>query len=86
MRDEQIKTIRDACVKVNDKIRHRSYYGGMDTIRLADVLLACFETVGTFTNGGGDCQTILMHWSLRTDDLTQQSDETIEFISSLLSA
>lgn len=41
------------------------------------------DTQGTFLNENG---MHLAHWYLRTDDLTQQSDETISFLADLLSA
>lgn len=67
-------------------------------IRLADVLLAVGEAareVSYFVDSDGnfhewfapkgrlDLRTIA-HWNLREDDLSKQSEETIEFLASLL--
>jgi hypothetical protein len=46
-------------------------------IRLADVLLVVKNAPLSYGH-------IVERWNLRADDLTQQSDETIEFIASLL--
>lgn len=58
-------------------------------IRLADVLLAIEERVNTFMNfdfigNWPDAQELVCKWSLRTDDLEQQSDEMVAFVASLL--
>ncbi|MBM7488095.1 hypothetical protein ACVWWI_006354 [Bradyrhizobium sp. USDA 3686] len=59
-------------------------------IRLADVLLAMGKPVKYMTPSGligtihKDVVRVISLWNLRTDGLEQQSDQTIAFISSLL--
>jgi hypothetical protein len=60
-------------------------------IRLADVLLAIgkvglkahINQDGYFPTKSGNTTT-LNYWNLRTDDLTQQSDECIDFLYMIL--
>lgn len=99
-RTDHIAAIRAACIKANPARKWtKEVFGAYsnsqgDThdlpVRLADVLLALYKncTAGQWDdallalidNQGG-----LMTWNLRTDDLEQQSDETVAFIASLLS-
>lgn len=59
-------------------------------VSLADVLLAMGKPVKYMTTSGlvgtihKDVVRVLSLWDFRKDDLEQQSDETLEFISSLL--
>ncbi len=89
---EQIESIRAACIKVNPEIQppfftHPSHGR---PIRLADVLLAIDTHVqfafyfqnGDFIRYHDDKR--LAHYDLRADDLTLQSPETITFLSEIL--
>jgi hypothetical protein len=94
MRQDDIKNIRAACTKANPDIEEEfgcscgscDYETRVRPIRLADVLLAVEN--GRSAEMTEEKIRILRYiasiWNLRTDDLEQQSDETVEFISSLL--
>jgi hypothetical protein len=56
-------------------------------IRLADVLLVVEQIPNAYSRTAQfeiNAKNICKRWDMRTDDLTQQSDETIVFIHSLL--
>ena len=95
-----IEEIRKKCIEANDSIRHRSYYGGMDSIRLADILLAInyseknwdYEDYGTTLELQAHQDHVELAtneqgyacWNLKKDNLHSQSKETIKFIHNLL--
>jgi hypothetical protein len=102
-RDQQLETIRQACIKANKEIvtthlptEKFNPYETERPIRLADVLLAIGDNNpkvnGIRANGGfmriGRFQqrntNYTLFWNLRTDDLTAQSNDTIEFLANLL--
>ena len=84
--------VREACIKANPDIEVGEEIaeenGMMRPIRLADVLLAIREKMplGNIPMGHGTSVLNLMmqHWNLRTDDLSQQSPETLKFLADLL--
>jgi hypothetical protein len=100
-RGEQINLIRAKCIEANPE-RWNDFENlkrDDDKIRLADVLLATEKKAPAkhvpegngliiFSDGSmswnGKPSSVV--WYLRNDDLTEQSDECIEFISSLLKA
>lgn len=97
MKTEQIAAIRAKCIEAHPEIDHiqEAAPGRSEAlidgrpIRLADVLLAWetkYEELPDQTIGRGMEQlwSIYCKWSLRADDLDQQSDETISFIHDLL--
>lgn len=98
-RQDKIEAIRTACVKANPNKDFR-YCWECDEgakARLADVLnaimhterIVCiasnerFEVLNKDTN---QWEPVFRVWCLTADDLTQQSDETIDFLYSLLYA
>lgn len=92
---EKIEAIRQACIKVNREREWKDFVAvgapwKDSPCRLADVLLAIklfsisiTACRGYFAKNGvipkGDVK-----WNLRTDDLAQQSEETIDFIYELV--
>lgn len=96
-RDEQLALIRSRCIAANYeeilKRRLQKSSRGVDVvevdypIRLADLLLAILEKWGEYrlsnTNVYG-VDGLLDSWNLHKDDLTEQSDEFIQFAYDLL--
>lgn len=99
MRDEQIEAVRKACIAANPDIKilfqePNIYESG--AIRLADMLLAvgdawrkdldvAMQSLPRYRAAlNRNIVEVIKRWHLRADDLTQQSDETIEFLAGLL--
>lgn len=86
-REQNIEIIRETAIKANSGLIPNAKYQGVRPVRLADVLLAINtksslpDNVNIDRNGGVDttCQ-----WNLRADNLTEQSDECLEFLAALL--
>jgi hypothetical protein len=86
---DKLELIRQACIKANPIGSGGFKYR---PIRLADVLLAIDGTtqgqlIAIRPNGDmyrSDIQNTKWHWNLRNDDLSQQSNECIEFLYDLL--
>ena len=98
-RQENLQIIRDACVAANPKERViiGGVLEIITPIRLADVLLAVegndtrdllrIDEYGVFWIGNSIevvRENHKIQYNLRTDDITLQSDECIEFIAGLL--
>ncbi len=93
-RQEQLETIRAACIRANPD-RAWIRYEDVDTewpVRLADVLWAWHEKADKDLQDKDIIPLpmramygkIALHWNLRKDDLTEQSDETISFLYDIL--
>lgn len=88
-REEQLQLIRQKCVEANPEIKNRVHSAFGAIIRLADVLLAIEQTEhwrkGTFLRERKTTiHDVYERWNLRKDDLTQQSDECLQFLADLL--
>lgn len=90
MQEQNIETIRKACIAANPEIV-QPVYDGANTyidrpIHLADVLLAMDERLDTpFFPDANEWELFLFHkWNLHKDTLTDQSDETLSFLAKLL--
>jgi hypothetical protein len=96
-KDQQIAFIREKCIEANLGTPH--YWeelssGGNDywhvrPLHLADVLLAMAKRFGASSDTAlADILRLTAdgskHWNLFADELREQSDETVEFISALL--
>lgn len=98
-REQKEKEIREAAIAANPDIQGKPRGHGMlrkdenfdRDIRLADVLLAvesghCNEDNATLDGWRKTLHHIVANWNLREDRLDAQSDQTITFLHSLLSA
>lgn len=96
---ENIEVIRRACVAANPEIKTRkeitSKYGDYDVeddIRLADILftlserdyLFCVNASGLLYREDDGPIRPFVYYNLRKDSLTDQSDETLQFLADLL--
>lgn len=95
-KEENIEIVRAACVAANPTILKNDCrlcegeYDGERPIRLADVLLAIRDNTGmnrphVHINGEGLEIGHSRFWNCRKDDLTEQSEETLHFLATLLS-
>jgi hypothetical protein len=90
MRNEQLEAIRAACIEAKPEIEHsQDGLNGVRPVRLTDVLLAV-ETGWWHRDRNAeheisaDTSKLLILWDFHQDDLTQQSDECIDFLADLL--
>lgn len=91
-RQQQIEIIRKACAAANPQVeilmgQEMSVYY-IRPIRLADVLSA-IGNVDARVKVDGDklkvfADETMLTWNLRKDDLTEQSDECVEFLAEIL--
>jgi hypothetical protein len=86
---EKLGYIRQKCIEANPEIIKRQYvhdYGNVPPVRLADVLLAIkhlYSRKDHFSTSGHVNQ-VVWRWEWWKDDLTEQSEETTDFIYDLL--
>lgn len=90
-RNEQIETVRTACIKAREPVYAEMTEVSLRPIRLADVLLAIRKELNSYENG---VQTpresiaiddlVNCRWDLEADDLTLQDDECVAFLANLL--
>lgn len=90
MKEENISAIKDACGKALG-YENLTFRQDID-YTLAHVLLAIIIKQGRFANAGkmfdhlveGYFLQVIRVWNLHFDDLTEQSDSTLEFLANLL--
>jgi hypothetical protein len=92
-RDEKLQAIKEKCMTANPGrvwVCSEKCHGCMD-VRLADVLLTLKASseqdelnLGLPLELHHGVKGLLAKWNLRWDDLSEQSDETIDFIHSLI--
>lgn len=97
-RTEKLVAIKQRCIEANPELEVYVgvYHDGPKKgqamrvparpIRLADVLLALrFHKVRVDLRGHSTMEAgVVYYWNLRADDLSAQSDETIDYVHSLL--
>ena len=94
---DKLQTIREACIKANPKKEWEEYFPDAGDhrgvavdipCRLAAVLLAIDEKFVEENSGNWGVEEtqskLVKLWNLRNDDLSQQSEETINFLYDLL--
>lgn len=92
-----LEKIRAACIKANpekvwsevEQAGSGRYYTRTESIRLADVIYAYSQTPGQLRTWSAEkfkenVWQIIVFWNLRLDDITLQTQETQDFIASLL--
>ena len=86
---KKLAAIQQKCVEANPEIENKRW-GTERPIRLADVLLAVQkQEYGGSPEFRYTCEKLTsgawhVHWNLRKDDLTEQSEECISFLYDLL--
>lgn len=85
-KDQKLEEIRKACIAANpNKTLEHDCCLTVFPFTLSDVLLAINNHVESMENAqDGNWWNIIIRWNLRKDDLRDQSEETMNFIHSLI--